>query len=55
MMLTVHFIDVFLLYPGRVLVAWNHMLPSVVGVSFRPTKLEHLAVKEGAYLFRDDR
>jgi hypothetical protein len=55
MTLTVHFIDAFLFDPDRVLVAWNHMLPSVVDASFCPTKLEHLAVKEGAYLFRDDR
>jgi hypothetical protein len=55
MMLTVHFIDIFLLCPGGVLVAWNHMLPSVVGVLFRYTNLEHLAVKEGVYLFRGNR
>jgi len=53
-MLTVHFVDIFLLCPGEVLVAWNHMLPSVVGVSFRHTNLEHLAVKESAYLSRND-
>jgi hypothetical protein len=52
---TVHFIGIFLLCLGGVLVAWNHMPASVVGVSFRQTNLEHLAVKEGAYLFRDDR
>jgi hypothetical protein len=54
MMLTVHIINIFLLCLGGVLVAWNHMLPSVLGISFHHTNLEHLAVKEVTYLFSDD-